>query len=271
MASAGGAALVSVRVEWLTAGVAEVVLDRPDALSALSTQQARDLSAACAGLASDERVRAVVLTSTSPRAFCVGADLKERAEFTEEQLMDQRPVFRAAFAGVRDLPVPTLAAVEGYALGGGCELALSCDLIVASDSAVLGLPEVGVGLVPGGGGTQLLTRRVGYGRAADLLFTARRVPADEAYRLGLVDRRVLDGTARETALRLAAEITRHSPVALRHAKSALREGANRPLSEALEIEDQAWRATAASPDRVEGIAAFIARRPPRWPGPPAES
>lgn len=258
---------MSVRVERPTPGVAEVVLDRPDGLNALSTRQARELAAACAALAGDAGVRVVVLSSALPRAFCVGADLKERAGFTDEQLMEQRPVIRAAFAGVRDLPVPTVAAVEGYALGGGCELALSCDVIVASDSAVFGLPEVGVGLVPGGGGTQLLSRRIGYGRAADLLFTARRVAADEAYRLGLVDRQVLVGTAREAALELAMEITAHSPVALQHAKWALRAGADRPLAEALAIEDQAWREAAASPDRAEGNAAFTARRPPRWPGP----
>jgi len=262
---------VSVRVERSDSGAAELVLDRPDALNALSTQQAQALAATCAELAADPDVRVVILTSALPRAFCVGADLKERAGFTDEQLMAQRPVMRAAFAAVLDLAVPTIAAVEGYALGGGCELALCCDLIVASETAVFGLPEVSVGLVPGGGGTQLLSRRIGYGRAADLLFTARHVPADEASRLGLVDRQVPAGTARAAARELAGKILAHSPVALRNAKWALRSGAGRDLAAALEIEDKAWRRAVGSADRVEGIAAFSARRRPHWPGPPAGS
>ncbi|MBA3528394.1 MAG: enoyl-CoA hydratase, partial [Propionibacteriaceae bacterium] len=134
-----------------------------------------------------------------------------------------------------------------------------------------GLPEVGVGLVPGGGGTQLLPRRAGFHRAADLIFTARRVGVDEAMRLGLVDRRVAAGAARQAALELATSIAANSPVALRNAKWALRQGADVDLSSALLIEDRAWQRTAFSADRVEGIAAFNARRAARWPGLPAES
>ena len=162
--------------------------------------------------------------------------------------------------------MPSIAAVEGYALGGGCELALACDLIVAAESAVFGLPEVGVGLVPGGGGTQLLSRRLGSNRAADLIFTGRRLNASEARELGLVDRLVPAGTARSAAAQLAAEIAANSPIALRNAKWALRQGADVDLPSALLIEDQAWHRTAFSLDRVEGIAAFNARRAPRWPG-----
>lgn len=261
---------MTVRVERPAPGVAEIVMDRLKALNAVSTEQARAITAACAELSSEEGVQVVVVSSASPRAFCVGADLKERAGFSSADLATQRPVTQAAYRAVLDLPMPTVAAVEGYALGGGCELALACDLIVASETAVFGLPEVGVGLVPGGGGTQLLQRRVGTSRAADLLFTARHVEIDEAHRLGLVDRRVASGTAREAAVTLASEIAKNSPVALRNAKWALRSGADRDLAGALEVEDQAWRRSAFSADRVEGIAAFTERRAPRWPGPPAE-
>ncbi len=259
---------MSVRVEHPAAGIAELVMDRPEALNAVSTAQARAIAEACAELAVDPGVQVVILSSSLPRAFCVGADLKERAGFGDEELAAQRPVTRAAYGGVLELSMPTIAAVEGYALGGGCELALACDLIVASDSAVFGLPEVSVGLVPGGGGTQLLTRRIGANRAADLIFTARRVDADEAARLGLVDRRVPAGTARAAAVELAAQIAANSPVALRNAKWALRQGADVDLPSALLIEDQAWQRSAFSADRVEGIAAFNDRRAPRWPGPP---
>lgn len=246
--------------------VVELVLDRAAAHNALSTAMARDVAAATAALAADASVRVVVLSSASEKAFCVGADLKERNAFSDADLLAQRPHFRACFGGILDLPVPTVAAVHGFALGGGLELALSCDLVVADESAVLGLPEVTVGVIPGGGGTQLLTRRVGSSRAADLVFTGRRLDVSEAERIGLVDRRVPLGTDRAEALELAATIAGNSPVGLRNAKRALRQGSDVDLATGLDVEDGAWRATAFSGDRVEGVAAFNEKRRPDWPG-----
>ena len=246
--------------------VAELALDRPEALNALSTDLAREIAAATAALAADDTVRAVVVTSTSEKAFCVGADLKERNAFSDADLMAQRPHFRAAFGGILDLPVPSIAAVHGFALGGGLELALSCDLVVCDETAVVGLPEVTVGVIPGGGGTQLLTRRVGSSRAADLVFTGRRLDAAEAERIGLADRRTPAGQDRTTALDLAATIAANSPVGVRNAKRALRQGADVDLTTGLDVEDGAWRATAFSGDRAEGVAAFNEKRRPVWPG-----
>lgn len=245
--------------------IAELQLNRPEALNAVSTAFARELTAACGRIAADTEAVVVVVTSTSPRAFCVGADLKERNGFSTADLLEQREVFREVFGAVRNLPQPAIAAVAGYALGGGCEIALSCDVIVADRTAQLGLTETSVGLVPGGGGTQLLTRRVGAARAADLVFTARKVAADEALSLGLVDRLVDVGTAREAALALGHQIAANSPTALRAAKRALREGADVTIVAGLELEDAAWREAVSSADREEGIAAFVAKRPPRWP------
>jgi enoyl-CoA hydratase/carnithine racemase len=246
--------------------VLEIVLDRPDALNAVSTAMARALTEATARVSADGDVRCVVLTSSQDRAFCVGADLKERNGFTDADLMEQRPVARAAYRGVLDLPVPAIAAVEGYALGGGFELALSCDIIVAGETATVGLPEVSVGVIPGGGGTQLLTRRVGSARAAEMVFTARRLPAPEALARGAVDEVVPAGTARQRALALARQIAANSPVGLRQAKRAMRLGADVDLATGLEVEDACWRATAFSGDRAEGVAAFAERRAPQWPG-----
>jgi enoyl-CoA hydratase/carnithine racemase len=248
------------------AGIAEIRLDRPEALNAISTELARQLAQACAGLAAERGIRAVVLAASGDRAFCVGADLKERAGMPDAGLLRQRPVFRAAFGGLLALPQPVIAAVHGYALGGGCELALCCDLIVADETAVFGLPETSVGLVPGGGGTQLMQRRVGPGRAADLIFTGRRVDAAEAARIGLADRLVPAGTAGEHARRLATEIAGNSPTAVKAAKRAIREGGGLSLPPALEVEDAAWRTAALSADREEGIAAFNEKRKPAWPG-----
>ena len=176
---------VSVRRHVIGVGrVAEIVLDRSEALNALNTTMAVRLAQVCAELAADREVCSIVLTAAGPRAFCVGADLKERHRMSDPDWLAQRPVFRAAFGGLLGLPQPVIAAVHGYALGGGCELAMSCDLIVADDTAVFGLPETTVGLVPGGGGTQLALRRLGPGRAADLVLTGRQV----AGRRGRADR-----------------------------------------------------------------------------------
>jgi enoyl-CoA hydratase/carnithine racemase len=245
--------------------VAELTLDRPKALNAISSEMARQLTESCAQLGKLPGLSAVILSSTSPRAFCIGADLKERARFDEAKLLQQRPLVRAAFEAVRDIEVPVVAAVAGYALGGGFELALSCDLIVADKTAVLGLPETSVGLVPGGGGTQLVARRAGTGAAADLVFTARRVGAAEALRLRLVDRVVERGSARTVALELARAMATNSPVSLKAAKRALRLGSYAHLPAGLQVEDAAWLAAATSPDRAEGIAAFVEKRVPRWP------
>ncbi|MBY8867678.1 MULTISPECIES: enoyl-CoA hydratase/isomerase family protein [Streptomyces] len=246
--------------------VAELVLDRPKAMNAVSTDMARSIAGACAALAADRDARVVVLTSSHERAFCVGADLKERNSFTDADLMRQRPVARGAYTGVLELPMPTIAAVHGFALGGGFELALSCDVIVADRTALVGLPEVSVGVIPGGGGTQLLPRRVGAARAAELIFTARRVEAAEARELGLVDQLVDEGQDRTEALALAARMAANSPIGLRAAKRSLRLGQGLDLRAALDVEDAAWRTTAFSADRAEGVAAFNEKRTPNWPG-----
>ncbi|GAA0560786.1 enoyl-CoA hydratase/isomerase family protein [Actinomadura livida] len=245
--------------------VAEIVLDRAEALNALSTAMARRLAAVCAEVAADASVRAAVLSAAGERAFCVGADLKERNAMTDAEIMAQRPVFRAAFGGVLNLPQPVIAAVHGFALGGGCEFALSADLIVADETAVFGLPEVSVGLVPGGGGTQLALRRLGPAKAADLVFTGRRLSADEALEFGLADRKVPAGAARDEALALAGVIAQNSPVAVRAAKRALRQGGGVGLDAGLDLEENAWRTAAFSADRREGIAAFNEKRKPVWP------
>ncbi|MBA0054222.1 enoyl-CoA hydratase [Streptomyces sp. AJS327] len=250
----------------LAPGVAELVLDRPRAMNAVSTELAFGLAEACAALAEDPSVRATVVTSSHERAFCVGADLKERNSLTDRELSRQRPYARAAYTGVLELPMPTVAAVHGFALGGGYELALSCDVIVADRTAVVGLPEVSVGVIPGGGGTQLLPRRVGAARAAELVFSARRVAAEEAHRLGMVDELVPEGEDRGTALELAGRIAANSPVGLRAAKRALRTGWGMDLRAGLEVEDAAWRGVAFSGDRTEGVAAFNEKRKPVWPG-----
>ncbi|HKN42481.1 MAG TPA: enoyl-CoA hydratase-related protein [Propionibacteriaceae bacterium] len=256
---------MTVKVERPLAHVAEVIMNRPEALNALSTDQVRRLGEASHQLATDDQVSVVVISSALERAFCVGADLKERRGISNDDLRRQRQVFQEAFEALRALPMPMIAAVEGFALGGGFELALSCDLIIASATASFGLPEVGLGLIPGEGGTQLLPRRIGLNKSADLLLTGRRLGADEARGMGFVDRLVPAGVARRTALELAQEIATKSPTSLRAIKRALRQGIDVDLMSGLEIENQAWEEAAFSADRLEGVEAFNMRRAPHWP------
>ncbi len=258
--------LVRIQRHGADRHIAELVLDRPEAMNAVSTAMAQAIAAATSALAADPDVRCVVLSSSHDKAFCVGADLKERNTMTDADLVAQRPLARAAYGGVLALPMPAVAAVDGFAFGGGLELALSCDLLVVGDGASLGLPEVSVGVIPGGGGTQLLARRIGWSKAAHLIFTAAKLPATEAAAFGFIDELVPAGSARARALELATLIARNSPVGLRSAKRAMRLGLDVDLAAGLEIEDACWRATAFSGDRAEGVRAFAEKRAPRWPG-----
>ena len=246
--------------------VATVTLSRPDALNAISGEVANELAGTLLQAAAQPDVWAVVLAAAGERAFCVGADLKERNGLDDAGWMRNRILMRSMFDSLRAVPQPTIASVFGYALGGGFELALCCDLIVASEDAVFGLPEVGVGIVPGGGGTQLLARRIGLSRAKELVLTRRRISADEGLRIGLVARVAPREQLGAATRDVAAEVARSSPVAVREAKQAMDRGLGMPLDAAIELEDLAWRRAVASDDRREGIAAFNEKRDPRWKG-----
>jgi enoyl-CoA hydratase/carnithine racemase len=246
--------------------VSTVRLNRPEALNAISGEVANELAGALLQAAADPTSWVVVLAAAGEKAFCVGADLKERNQLDDAGWMRNRLLMRAMFDTLRALPQPTVASVFGYALGGGFELALNCDLIVSGSDAVFGLPEVTVGILPGGGGTQLLTRKVGAARAKELVFTGRRIGAQEAFDMGLVARLAEpDGLERAT-LELAGEICRAAPVSVRESKRAIDRGLGLSLDDAIELEDLAWRRAVASADRQEGIAAFNEKRDPAWKG-----
>ncbi|MGC1207928.1 MAG: enoyl-CoA hydratase-related protein [Ornithinimicrobium sp.] len=244
--------------------IVTVALDRPEAMNAISTAFAVQLVDVTRELSPDPTVRVVVLRSTSAKAFCVGADLKERQHMSESDLMAHREISRRGYRGMLDLPMPTIAAIEGYALGGGLELALACDLIVAGQGSTVALPEVSVGLIPGGGGTQLLTRKVGWSRAASMIFTAERFDTDTALVRGVIDYATPAGGADQRATELAEAIAQNSPTSVRNAKAAMRAGLDVDLMAGLEIEDDQWRATARNEDRREGITAFNEKRSPTW-------
>jgi enoyl-CoA hydratase/carnithine racemase len=246
--------------------VAAVTLSRPEALNAISGQVADELAGALLAAAADPDAWVVVLDADGQKAFCVGADLKERNQLDDAGWLRNRILMRGMFDSLRALPQPTIASVFGFALGGGFELALSCDLIVASEDAVFGLPETRVGIVPGGGGTQLLARRIGLARAKEMVFTGRRIFAEEALSWGLANRVVPRGQLAADTMALARDVCSNSPVGVREAKAAMDRGLEVPMQQAIELEDLAWRRAVASDDRREGIAAFNEKRDPRWTG-----
>lgn len=256
-----GAGLVKTSTEGR---VATVMLDRPSSLNAISGAMADELAAALRAVSKDEGIWAVVLTAAGEKAFCVGADLKERAGFSLQDFHKNRVQVRGMFEALREVPQPVIASVFGFALGGGLELALSCDLIVAAEGTKLGLPEARVGLLPAGGGTQLLARKVGLSRAKELIYTGRRFDAAEGAGIGLVQSVVPRPDLEEAAAELAADICRSSPVAVRAAKAATDAALGVPIEDGIEIEHRRWETVIASEDRSEGIAAFNEKRDPVW-------
>jgi enoyl-CoA hydratase/carnithine racemase len=246
--------------------VLTVELHRAEVLNAMNTAMGEDLLACFRGPAAALDVRAVVLTGAGERAFCVGGDLKEREGMTDEAWRAQHAVFEQAAMALLRCPAPVVAAVEGFALGGGCELALLADFVIAGDGAVFALPEVTRGIFPGIGGTQLLPRVVGAPLAKELIFTGRRMEAQEAKAAGLVNHLVPRGQARSRALEIAAAIARNGPIAVRQAKKAIAYGSETDLETAMVLAIEAYNATIVTEDRLEGVRAFNEKRTPRFRG-----
>ena len=244
--------------------IAVVTLNRPESLNAISGDLAEELTEVFSSVARDTNVWVMVLTAAGEKAFSVGADLKERAAFGLDDFFRNREQIHNLFSSLREVPQPTIASVFGFALGGGFELALSCDIVIAAEGTQLGLPEVRVGLVPGGGGTQLLARRIGVGRAKEMILRGRRIDASEAQQLGIVSDVASSLELAGYTLEVARDLCRSSPRALREAKAAIDATVGVELEEGVALEDQAWRRVIATEDRAEGIAAFNEKREPQW-------
>jgi enoyl-CoA hydratase/carnithine racemase len=244
-----------------------LTLDRPAVRNAIDNPLLDALVAALRGLdaAADDGARTVVITGAGDVAFSAGMDLRERAGFSDEQLNDQHDRLVEMIDLVHTAPLPVVAAVEGFALAGGFELALACDLVVASSAAVFGLPEVRVGIFPGGGSTRLLAWAVGAVRARDLILTGRRLTAAEAEAWGIVARLVPPGEALAGAMNLAGELAAGAPLGIREARRAIR-AANPPLAVGAAAERAMYDVVVRSDDRREGFRAFVEKRPPRFKG-----
>jgi enoyl-CoA hydratase/carnithine racemase len=246
--------------------VVTVTLNRPEQHNAMNTAMGEDLLACFEALARDAEARAIVLTGAGERAFCAGGDLKERNGMTDAAWRAQHVIFEQAAMKILRCPAPVIAAVEGFALAGGCELAILSDFIVASETAVFGVPETTLGIFPGIGGTQLLPRIVGAPLAKELIFTGRRMKADEAKSAGLVNHLVPAGQARTKATEIAAAIARNGPLAVRQAKKAIAYGSETDLETAMILAIEAYNATVVTEDRLEGVRAFNEKRSPRFTG-----
>ena len=246
--------------------VATVTLNRPDVHNAMNEAMRRDLTRCFDAIAVDEDVKVVVVTGAGERAFSAGADIREFVEplvpvrFREQR---RRLDFRQAMDRCWQ---PIIAAVNGFALGGGLEVALACDIRIAAAGATLGLTEVNLAIIPGGGGTQRLPRLIGRGKALELILTGARIPADEALRIGLVERVVPGGEALKAATELARSMAAKAPVALRYAKEAVVKGLELPLADGLRLEGDLSTLLRTTDDRLEGAKAFLEKRPPRWTG-----
>ena len=242
--------------------VAVLTIDRPKALNALNPDVLADLKAAFEGI-DQNTVRCVVLTGAGDKSFVAGADIGSMSTMTKAEGEAFGKLGNDIFLMIESFPLPVIAAVNGFALGGGCELAMSCDIRICSDNAMFGQPEVGLGITPGFGGTQRLPRIVGLGMAKQLLYTARNIDAAEALRIGLVNAVVPQAELMDTAVKMANTIAKNAPIAVRACKKAVNEGMQVSIDKAVEIEEKLFGDCFETHDQVEGMACFLSREKPK--------
>lgn len=249
----------------LNDGVALITVNRPDKRNALNSTVRAEILGTLDALRTRDEVRVVVITGAGDKAFIAGADINEFAQRTPVQ---QRAVMseRTIFQEIASYPKPVIAMINGFALGGGCELALACDIRLAAKSAKLGQPEIKLGIIPGGGGTQRLPRLVGSGRALKMILSGEMIDADHAERIGLVDAVYADADLRSNTLELAKTIAAQSPLTLRLAKTAVRAADEAPLDTGLALERELFITAFGSDDKREGVAAFLEKRQARFSG-----
>ena len=258
--------LQNILLEQLEAGIWLLTVNRPKALNALNAATLDEIAAAVAKVAADDGARVLLVTGAGEKAFVAGADISEMRDATIEQAREFSEKGMCVMHAIEALPVPVIALVNGYCLGGGCELALACDWILASDTAVFGQPEVNLGIPPGFGGTQRLPRKLGPARALELLTTGRQVKADEALRIGLANHVYPAAELRAKGLELARTIASKGPAAVRLVKQAVQRGGNLDLYSACALETDLFARAFATQDQKEGMRAFLEKRPAQFAG-----
>ncbi|CAN8231750.1 unnamed protein product [Cochlearia groenlandica] len=254
------------RLSGSDSGIIEVNLDRPVAKNAINKEMLKSLQNTFETIQKDSSARVVMITSLVPGVFCAGADLKERKTMNLSEVHAYVNSLRYMFSFIEALSIPTIAAIEGVALGGGLEMALSCDLRVCGENAIFGLPETGLAIIPGAGGTQRLPRLVGRSVSKELIFTGRKIDAREAATKGLVNFCVVAGEAHKKAIEIAQRINEKGPVAIRMAKKAIDEGIETNMASGLEVEEMCYQKLLNTQDRLEGLASFDEKRKPIYTG-----
>ena len=240
--------------------IAVATINRPKALNALNSEVLSDLDELVATVKADDEIRALVITGSGEKAFVAGADIGEMSTLTKEGGTAFGKHGNDVFRAIETLPIPTIAAVNGFALGGGCELSMACDIRICADTAVFGQPETGLGITPGFGGTQRLARLVGPGMAKQLIYTAKNIKADEAYRIGLVNAVYPLDELMPAAEKMAETIAKNAPIAVRACKKAINEGLEAKMDDAVVIEEKLFGSCFETADQKEGMGAFLEKR-----------
>ena len=242
--------------------IAVLTVNNPKALNALSPAVLQDIDAAIDSIDLDT-VRCLIITGAGDKSFVAGADIGSMSTMTKAEGEAFGKLGNDVFLMVESFPIPVIAAVNGFALGGGNELAMSCDIRICSDNAVFGQPEVGLGITPGFGGTQRLARLVGMGMAKQLVYSALNIKADEAYRIGLVNAVYPQAELMENVLKLANKIAKNAPIAVRNCKKAINDGISLPIEKAVEVEEKLFGDCFETHDQVEGMSCFLSREKPK--------
>lgn len=240
--------------------IAVATINRPKALNALNSQVLEDIDQLVEQVKADDEIRALVITGSGEKAFVAGADIGEMSTLTKAEGEAFGKKGNDVFRRLETLPIPTIAAVNGFALGGGCELSMSCDIRICADTAVFGQPEAGLGITPGFGGTQRLARIVGTGKAKEMIYGARNIKAEEAYRIGLVNNVYPAEELMPAAKKLASTIARNAPIAVRNCKRAINEGIQVDMDQAIVIEEKLFGSCFETCDQKEGMNAFLEKR-----------
>ncbi|MGM8366543.1 enoyl-CoA hydratase [Virgibacillus sp. W0181] len=255
-----------VNLQWAENHVAIMTINRPDAANAMSTDMLDQMNEHVHTISENTAARSLIVTGAGRKVFCAGADLKERKKMTDKQVLKTVRHIGRTITSIENLDIPVIAAINGAAFGGGLELALACDIRIAADHAKMGLTETALAIIPGAGGTQRLPRLIGSGQAKRLIYTAARIDAEEATKIGLIEQAVNHEELVDTAVNMAKIIATNGPIALKQAKLAINKGMQMDINTGIEFEHLCYKETLHTRDRIEGLKAFKEKRNPVYKG-----